>query len=111
MLKIRVMAVVVLVSVAVWFAPVRRNPQPVRWAASGRRILIHAGDTARVTVRATIAPFDHLYSTTQHPGGPTRTTVSLAPGGPFTLYGPVRAPAPDSILNDAFGIACRLFGC
>jgi hypothetical protein len=82
---------------------------PVRWSSRGARASIRAGDTARVALHATIAEFFHVYSTTQPPGGPIRTTVSMDPGGPLSLVGRVRAPSPDVIPDANFGMMSEVY--
>ncbi len=69
------------------------NDEPVEWTA---RYFADPGGEGRVEVEASLAPTWHIYSTTQKPGGPTRTKLSItAPnsvqvGGDFT---PDHAPS------------------
>lgn len=91
-------------------APLYAQPEqhPVHWSAPAT-ISIRSGDSARVTLRATIAEFFHLYSTTQGPGGPIRTSVWLASPRGVSLVGSVRTPPPDTIPDANFGILAEVF--
>ncbi len=51
------------------------DDEPVRWSA---RYYADAGGVGRVEVEAALAPTWHIYSTTQKPGGPTRTSLRVA---------------------------------
>lgn len=105
----RVRAAGLALAVVACQAQAQVDQHPVRWTAAGGRTAIHAGDTTRVVMRAAIAEFFHLYSTTQPAGGPIRTTVSMVPGSVFALHGRVRAPAPDSIPDANFGIMSEVY--
>ncbi len=93
---------------------------PVHWSVRGGLVTVAAGDTARVTLHATIGEFFHLYSTTQGPGGPMPTSVTLLPDGAaklgtpatvnqYSLIGRVRSPAPDTIPDGNFGIMTEVY--
>src|ERR1043166_5900575 len=82
---------------------------PVNWSLRGGRISVLAGDTVRVALHATIGEFFHLYSTTQGPGGPVRTTLEAFRGQHFSLVGRVRARAPDTIPDGNFGIMTEVY--
>src|SRR5471032_2714691 len=100
---------VVLLTATARAAQAQINQRPIHWAAIGARATIRPGDTATVAIRASIAEFFHLYSTTQPPGGPIRTTVTLDSSGPFVLHGRVRAPAPDTIPDGSFGMMSEVY--
>ena len=85
------------------------NEHPVHWSAPRAQVSIRSGDTVRVALHATIGEFFHLYSTTQRPGGPIATSVALVPGGRISMFGSVRAPAPDTIPDGNFGIMAEVY--
>src|SRR4029077_17389557 len=67
------------------------------------------GDTVRVTLHADIDEFFHLYSTTQGPGGPVRTTIDILDGQPWKLVGVPRAPKPQEIPDRNFGMTTEVY--
>jgi hypothetical protein len=81
----------------------------VRWSARATPRSVKAGDTARVALRAVIDEFYHLYSTTQGPGGPIRTSITLLPTVGWKQVGALRAPLPDSIPDRNFGIMSEVY--
>jgi thiol:disulfide interchange protein len=83
--------------------------RPVHWTAVAPNAALAPGDTARVTLRASIDEFFHLYSTTQGPGGPVRTTVELVPSRHWTRIGALRVPPPDTIPDGNFGIMSEVY--
>ncbi len=50
------------------------DDEPARWTA---RYYADAGGVGRIEVEATLAPTWHIYSTTQKPGVPTRTSLRI----------------------------------
>ena len=80
----------------------------VHWTARVQTSAL-VGDTARVALHGEIVEFFHLYSTTQGPGGPVRTTVDVVPTGPWRIRGALRAPAPDTIPDGNFGIMSEVY--
>ena len=50
-----------------------------------------------------------MYSTTQGPGGPVRTTVELLPSQDWTRIGAFRVPPPDTIPDGNFGIMSEVY--
>jgi len=81
----------------------------VHWSARVSPMAAKTGDTMRVELRAVIDEFFHLYSTTQGPGGPIRTTVTLLPARGWTQLGALRVPLPDSIPDRNFGIMSEVY--
>ena len=81
----------------------------VRWTARAEPSSVHLGDTIRVSLHGAIDEFFHLYSTTQGPGGPFRTTITLLPTRAWTLVGKLRAPPPDTIPDANFGIMSEVY--
>ncbi|HEY3128684.1 MAG TPA: protein-disulfide reductase DsbD N-terminal domain-containing protein [Acidobacteriota bacterium] len=55
-------------------------------------------------LQAEIKPGWHLYSTTQPPGGPIPTRITLAAGQPFELAGTIEGPPPQAAFDKNFGI-------
>jgi DsbC/DsbD-like thiol-disulfide interchange protein len=76
-------------------------PKPVIWTASAARARVAAGGTVSVQVTATIDTGWHLYSTTQPPGGPVPTRITVVP--PFTV-GTMAFPKPTVRPDPNFGI-------
>lgn len=105
-------SVALLAAALVVGAPRAMLGQPeraVHWTATARRSSIAPGDSVRVTLRAKIDEYFHLYSTTQGPGGPVRTTVDLLPSMHWTRVGSLRAPPPDTIPDGNFGIMSEVY--
>src|ERR1043165_3621873 len=83
--------------------------RPVRWTARSPRASVSPGDTVRVALTGVVDEFFHLYSTTQGPGGPVRTTIGLVPSPHWTRVGALRAPPPDTIPDGNFGIMSEVY--
>ncbi len=81
----------------------------VHWSARATPTALRPGDTTRVALHATIAEFFHLYSTTQGPGGPVKTTVTLLPSKGWGQVGTLRVPPPDTIPDGNFGIMSEVY--
>lgn len=65
---------------------------------------LHRGERISLQVSATMDPGWYIYSLTQPPGGPTRTTVTLQKGESFQLDGPIGAPTPESYPDRNFNL-------
>ncbi|HEY3884312.1 MAG TPA: cytochrome c biogenesis protein CcdA [Vicinamibacterales bacterium] len=78
---------------------------PVRWSAK----LAQGADRARFDVLVTGVVDDqwHVYSVTQGPGGPTPTTVTVAP--PFARAGAIRGPEPARAFDPNFDIQTETY--
>lgn len=61
------------------------DAEPVRWTA---RYFVDNEGSGRVEVEAVLSPTWHIYSTTQKPGGPTRTVLSVSKPASATASGP-----------------------
>jgi thiol:disulfide interchange protein len=81
----------------------------VHWTAKARRASVSPGDTVRVALVGKVDEFFHLYSTTQGPGGPVRTTVEVLPSPHWSRVGALRAPPPDTIPDGNFGIMSEVY--
>lgn len=78
--------------------------RPVTWSASGPKAAVTAGATIPVALVATIDDGWHLYSTTQPPGGPVPTRITLAASPVFVVNGAVTFPKPTVAADPNFGI-------
>ncbi len=77
--------------------------EPVEWTA---RYFADPGGEGRVEVEATLAPTWHIYSTTQKPGGPIRTKISITAPNSVQVasdFTPDHAPSK-SISSDYDGL-------
>lgn len=87
---------------------------PVAWAQSAEDVVswkavvtpqsAKAGESISLTLTGVIADGWHMYSLTQLPGGPTRTSVWLPTGQPFKVAGPITGTQPETIFDPNFGI-------
>jgi DsbC/DsbD-like thiol-disulfide interchange protein len=80
---------------------------PVHWTARVERA--RSDDSTRVVLHARIDRFFHLYSTTQPPGGPVRTTIALLPGTPWHMSELLRVPPPAKMADGNFGIMTEVY--
>src|SRR5207302_2039728 len=79
------------------------------WTAHPASRTTRAGATTVVALHAAIDEFFHLYSTTQPPGGPVRTTIALLDGQAWTLVGAPKAPKPQQIPDANFGMTTEVY--
>ena len=86
-----------------------QGERPVHWTAVAPRRAVAPNDTVRLTLRASIDEFFHMYSTTQGAGGPVRTAVELLPSPDWTRVGTLRVPPPDTIPDRNFGIMSEVY--
>ena len=73
--------------------------EPVVWAA---RYFADPNGQGRIEVEASLASTWHIYSTTQKPGGPTRTKISItAPDGVQSAgdFKPSHAPSKEYLVG------------
>lgn len=78
--------------------------RPVTWSASGPKTAVTAGATIPIALVATIDDGWHLYSTTQPPGGPIPTRITLAASPVFAANGALTFPKPAVAADPNFGI-------
>jgi thiol:disulfide interchange protein DsbD len=83
--------------------------RPIHWTATARTTSVSPGDSVRVVLRATIQEYFHMYSTTQGPGGPVRTTIALPKLQGWSRIGDLRVPPPDTIPDANFGIMSEVY--
>ena len=72
--------------------------------------IVAPGSTFRVQLVAVMAEGWHLYSTTQPPGGPLATRITVTKGQVVTLDGKIDAPMPQVSFDQNFGMDTELFG-
>jgi DsbC/DsbD-like thiol-disulfide interchange protein len=77
--------------------------RPVTWTATAPKAAV-AGTTVVITVVATIDDGWHLYSTTQPPGGPVPTRITVAASPVFGSNGSITFPKPAVAPDPNFGI-------
>ncbi len=76
----------------------------IGWTASVAPQSVKPGGSLTVTLTGTIAESWHMYSITQPPGGPTRTSIWLPNGQPFKVAGALSGSEPETIFDPNFGI-------
>ncbi len=103
MLPAIVMAAIALTS-AMAFPHVASAQHPIAWTLSDVPAKVDAGAPFTVKLSARIPPGWHIYSTTQPPGGPLPTVVTVKGDTTFAVSGPLQFPAPDVAMDSAFNI-------
>jgi DsbC/DsbD-like thiol-disulfide interchange protein len=78
--------------------------RPVTWTAAAPKGAAAPGSTVPVSLTATVDDGWHLYSTTQPPGGPIPTRITVAPSPAFAAGGTVTFPKPTVAPDPNFGI-------
>ena len=81
----------------------------VAWTLSGSPRRVNAGETFRLELTAKIASGWHIYSMIQPEDGPIATSISLLPGQPFQLAGPIAGPAPESSWDGALELQLEYY--
>ncbi len=82
---------------------------PIHWLAQGPQSPVPAGQVFDVKLDASMDGEWHLYSTTQPPGGPNATRITLLTGAPFRLAGLIRQSTPITKFDPNFGIPTEFF--
>ena len=79
---------------------------PITWSLklSSTAKSVKPGGKFTAVLQAEIKPGWHLYSTTQAPGGPIPTRITLAAEQPFELAGTIEGPSPQAAFDKNFGI-------
>jgi DsbC/DsbD-like thiol-disulfide interchange protein len=85
-------------------AAVLLQVRPVTWSAVAPKAPVAPGSTVQVALVATIDNGWHLYSTTQPPGGPLPTRITVAQSPLFDASGAVSFPKPIVTADPNFGI-------
>jgi thiol:disulfide interchange protein DsbD len=91
----------VILTVLICFAAQAQSP--VSWSVGAPPKEAKAGGQFNLPLSASISGDWHMYSITQGPGGPIRTTINVG-GGPFRPGGAVRGPRPKVEMDPNFGI-------
>ena len=81
---------------------------PVSWSIKNNAKEVKAGDKFTLQVSASISGDWHMYSITQGPGGPVRTTITVG-GGPFKAAGSPSGTAPHRQMDANFGIETETY--
>jgi thiol:disulfide interchange protein DsbD len=83
---------------------------PVRWSAAVKaREPVKAGTRFDVALTAKIEDGWHLYSTTQPPGGPIATRITVPAGSVFSLAGPADGPPPREAFDPNFSMETEFY--
>ncbi|MFA5191127.1 MAG: cytochrome c biogenesis protein CcdA [Verrucomicrobiia bacterium] len=83
---------------AAWAAPLRH----IEVSARVEPTVAHAGETVKIVVTAAVDESWHLYSLTQKPGGPEKTTITLAENAVVEKAGAFTGPPPKRVRDAAF---------
>lgn len=83
---------------AAWAAPLRH----IEVSARVEPTVAHAGETVKIVVTAAVDEGWHLYSLTQKPGGPEKTTITLAENAVVEKAGAFTGPPPKRVRDAAF---------
>jgi DsbC/DsbD-like thiol-disulfide interchange protein len=88
-----------------------RSPRPVKWTVLGGDSAreVTSGRTVSITLQAEIAKGWHIYSLTQKAGGPIPLRLYVVGATDVVVRGVVKAPKPERILDQNFGIETELY--
>src|SRR5690349_2625806 len=89
----------------------RAQDDPITWSLAVKAIdkPLVRGDRLTAAVTATIQDGWHLYSTVEVKGGPKPTSISLQPGQPFELAGPIESPEPTRDYDATFQLPVEFY--
>src|ERR1019366_6044708 len=99
----------ILACAALAAGPLTAQQHPITWSLTGNVKGLRQGKPFPVMVRAQIPPSWHLYSTTQPPGGPVQTVITIPDHAAFTLAGAPRAREPDVAPDNNFEIVTETY--
>lgn len=85
------------------------SASPVTWTGRINRSDIRPGEKVDLLITAKMEEPWHIYSTTQPPGGPKPTRISLESGSPFVAAGPCLQPQPIRAFDPNFDITAELY--
>ena len=89
---------------------VRVSLRPVKWTVVGEATpAVVQGRTVPITLQAEIAKGWHIYSLTQKPGGPIPLRLDLTGAPDVVVRGVIKAPKPERIFDQNFGIETELY--
>jgi thiol:disulfide interchange protein DsbD len=89
----------------------RASLRPVKWTVVGgdaTRAVV-SGRTVPITLQAEIAKGWHIYSLTQKTGGPIPLRLDLVGAPDVVVRGVIKAPKPERIFDENFGIETELY--
>ena len=87
-----------------------QGENPITWSlAAARDLKVRPGGQFEVVLTATIDEGWHLYSTSQAPGGPIPTRITVPPGQPFTLAAAPAGPEPKREHDPNFGMETEFY--
>ena len=98
--------VLILASSAVEVLAAQQHP--ITWTLTGATVVAQQGKPFRALLHAQIPSGWHLYSTTQPPGGPIATVITIPDGG-FVLAGTPKAREPDVAPDNNFEIVTETY--
>lgn len=95
-MRLRMLAVLALWSIAAAPAAGQKPEDVVRWSAKAPAAAVKPGGSTTIDLKAEIEAGWHLYALTQLEGGPPPLDIALAKGQPFILdLSRVTGPLPD----------------
>ncbi len=85
--------------------------RPVGWRLARRPATeaLRAGAPVQLRLSATMRDGWYIYSLTQPPGGPFRSSIALPDAGPLRSDGDIEAPPPESHDDANFGIVTEIY--
>lgn len=98
-----------LLLLLLWTLPAAALPDKATWSAHLEPGEVRAGEAAQVVVMAKIDAPWHVYSTTQGPGGPVKTTLSLLSNPALTTTDQPLQPPPIRQRDPGFGIMIEFY--
>jgi thiol:disulfide interchange protein DsbD len=78
------------------------SPRPVTVTARVEPVAARGGETVKLIVTAVVEEERHIYSLTQKPGGPEKTTITLAESALVEKAGAFTGPEPKRVRDTAF---------
>lgn len=90
-------------------APARAQEHPITWLLTSATQSVRQGQRFAALLHAQIPGGWHLYSTTQPPGGPVPTVISVASDRGFVLVGAPTAREPDVAPDNNFRIITETY--
>ena len=100
-----------LLPMLAWASGTSLSLRPVRWSVVPRStpLRVTPGRTVPLQVQADIAKGWHIYSLTQKSGGPVPLSIKLVGAADVIVRGVIKAPQPERIFDNNFGIETELY--
>lgn len=87
------------------FSAMAQTEAPVRWRTFVR---MSSPTEGTITLRALVAPGNHVYGTDIPAGGPVATKVDFSESAGIKLIGSLKStPEPDAVVDPMFGMTVR----